>query len=74
MKCAKTYDARAEKSDSAIVAGKPTNPVAVERLWLTERKSEGARMRTRHHDVPIAKEDDGVQRLAEAGGTRDNHV
>ena len=49
-------------------------PVAVERLWLTERKAEGARMRTRHHDVPIAKEDDGVQRLAEAGGTRDNHV
>ena len=48
--------------------------VAVERLWLTERKSEGARMRTRHHDVPIAKEDDGIQRLAEAGGTRDDHV
>jgi hypothetical protein len=31
-------------------------------------------MRTRHHDVPIAKEDDGIQRLAEAGGTRDDHV
>jgi hypothetical protein len=31
-------------------------------------------MRTRHHDVPIAKEDDGVERLAEAGGTGDDRV
>ena len=37
VKCAKTYDARAEKSDSAIVAGKPTNKAertAAERISL----------------------------------------
>ena len=50
------------------------DPAAVDRLWLAYEKSEGSGVRAGHHDVAIAQEDDGIQRLAEAGGAGDDRV
>ena len=61
--------------DGACFQHRPTGyPVTVERLRLTKGKSEGSGVCTGHHEVAIAKEDGGVQRLAEASGACDDRI